>query len=132
MNIEGDIHGALMARVETISGYPILWPQKGGARPPGEHLSVFHLPNDNQRPFLSDDVPRQRKGFLVLTLVSPLGGYEAVTRRKAGEIEAHFPLGYIFKRGAVSLRVHNASIKPGREVSGRWETPIWIDYRGLA
>lgn len=132
MSIEGDIHAALMARVETIIGYPILWPQKGGDRPAGEHLSVYHLPNDNSRRFLADDAPRARKGFIVLTLVSPLGGYEAVTRRKAGEIEAHFPLGHIFERGGVRLRVHNTTTKGGREVIGRWETPIWIEYRGYA
>lgn len=132
MSIEGDLHSALMAKVETVTGYTVLWPQKGGDKPAGEFLSVFHLPNDNGREFLGSGDPLDRRGFIVLRLVSPLGEYEVVSKRKAGEIAETFALDTVLTFNGTSISVHNSTVKQGQEIDNRWETPIWIEYRGHA
>jgi len=127
MSVDGDLHSALMARVETITGYPILYPQKGGDIPTGEHITAQHLPNDNTRAEMSGQI-MERQGFLVLTLVSPLGIYEAVTKRKAGEIAAYFPNDDVLTLGTAAVEITGHSIRQGRQEGQRWETPIWISY----
>lgn len=124
-NPESNLHTALMARVEAMLAalsYPALWPQKGGDMPAGEHVRIYQLSNDNQAADLSSDV-MERQGFLIITLVSPLGVYEAVTKRKAGEIASYFP-----RTGGSSLSITGHTVKPGRQDGQRWETPIWISY----
>lgn len=126
-NPESNIHAALMAQVEVMAtalGYAVLWPQKGADKPAGEHLAVFHLPNDNAPADLSSNVMR-RQGFLIVTLVSDLGQYEVVTKQKAGEIAAYFPRG---KMQGTPVTITGHTVKPGRQESERWETPIWISY----
>ncbi|WP_420013924.1 phage tail terminator-like protein [Tateyamaria sp.] len=127
-NREDKLHAALMARAETITGYPVLWPQKGGNVPSAEHITVQHLPNDNDRRFLGGFDPLISKGFLIITLVSPLNTYEAVTKRKADEIAAAFPINDDLTHGGVTATVLNVSVRAGREEGQRWETPIWIEY----
>lgn len=131
MSVEADIHAALMARAETLTGYTMIWPQKGGDHPAGEHVRVSHLPNDNDPLSLSGQT-YVRQGFLVLTLVTDLGLYEATTKRKAGEIAAHFPRGLRLTRGSVTVTISGHSVRAGRAEEGRWETPIFISYRCAA
>lgn len=123
MSAEGDLHSALMARVETLpGGYAMIWPQKGGDEPDGEHIRVYHLANDNRSVCFTGD-QYERKGFLILTLVSPLGEYEAVTKDKAGDIAAHFSRGTL---GSITILGH--TVKAGKQVNDFWETPIWVEY----
>lgn len=131
MSVEGDLHSALMARVETITGYPILYPQKGGDVPTGEHITAFHLPNDNTRAELAGQI-MERQGFLVLTLVSPLDVYEVVSKRKAGEIAAYFPNDLDLTSGTARVTITGHSVRQGRQEGQRWETPIWVSYWGMA
>lgn len=132
MTVESDLHAALMAQVETITGYTVLWPQKGGDKPEGEHLVVRHLPNDNQRTFLGSTEPLERKGFIVIYLVSPVGVYEVTSKRKAGEIAETFTVDSPMTVNGQTVSIYSHTVKQGREEGGRWETPIWIEYRGFA
>lgn len=132
MSVEGDLHAALMAQVEGLTGYTVIWPQKGADKPAGEHLSVFHLPNDNRRTFFGNAEPLERKGFIVIHLVSQLGKYEVVSKRKAGEIAEAIAIGTEMTVNGQTVTIHSHSIKAGGEVDGRWETPIWLEYRGYA
>lgn len=127
MTVESDLHAALMAQVETITGYTVLWPQKGGDKPAGEYLAVYHLPNDNNPADLSSDALR-RQGFLIITLVSPLGEYEVVTKEKAGGIAAYFKRGLRLTKNTTVVTITGHTVKPGRQEGERWETPIWISY----
>ena len=132
--VEGDLHAALMARVEAMAtalSYTVLYPQKGGDQPAGEHVTAFHLPNDNQRGELAGEI-MERQGFLVLTLVSPLNIYEVVTKRKAGELAAYFINDLELTSGDVCVAVTGHTVKPGSQVGERWETPIWVSYWGMA
>lgn len=127
MSEEGDLHAALMARVRTLTGYTILWPRKGGAQPADEHIRVAHLPNDSEAEGVSGE-SYDRQGFLVLTLVSPLGRYEAPVRKAAGEIADHFPLGFRVSKNTTTATFTGASVRAGRQEGQRWETPIFIGY----
>lgn len=129
---EQDIHAALMARVETITDTPILWPRKGDDQPAGEHIRAYHMKNDNQRMFFDGSDPMGRMGFIVLTLVSPLGQYQVLSEAKAQAIADVFPPDHVFSRGTFRAIVYKTDIKDGRQEGQRWETPIWIDYRGFA
>ena len=130
MTVQSDLHTALMARVETMAAalaLPTLWPRKGGDVPEGEHLTVYHLPNDNVPADLSSDVMR-RQGFLIVTLISPLNVYEAVSQEKAGLIAAYFPRALRLVANATTATITGHTVKPGRQEGQRWETPIWISY----
>ena len=134
MTPESDIHSALMARAEVMAtalGYAVQWPQKGGAIPTAEHVRVFHLPNDNAPADLSSDVMR-RQGFLVITLVSPLGVYEAVTKSKAGIIAGYFPRASRLTANTTTVTINGHSVKAGRQEGQRWETAIFIGYQTTA
>ncbi|NKX40344.1 hypothetical protein HGG71_02550 [Rhodobacteraceae bacterium R_SAG2] len=130
-NPESDIHAALMAQAETITGYPMLWSQKGGSQPVSEHIRVAHVPNDNAPADLSSGV-YERQGFLFLTLVSDLGQYEAITKRKAGEIAAYFKRGQRLVKNGTTVKITGHTVRPGRQEGGRWETPIRISYWSMA
>lgn len=130
-NPESDVHAALMAQVEKITGFTLLWPKKGGEQPAGEHVRVSHVPNDNAPADLSSDV-MERQGFLYLTLVSDLGEYEVVTKRKAGEIAAYFKRGQRLTSNSTTVKITGHTVQPGRQEGGRWETPIRISYWSMA
>ena len=132
-NVESDIHQALTAQAEVMIaalGYPALWSQKGGDKPVGEHLTVMQLPNDNEPMELAGQV-MDRRGFFIITLVSPLDVYEVVTKRKAGDIAAYFKRGLRVTANATTVTIANSNVRQGREENERWETPIWIDYRSI-
>lgn len=134
MTVEADIHAALMARAETMVtalSYPVLWPQKGGDQPAGEHLRISHVPNDNAAADLSSQA-YERQGFLFVTLVSPLGVYEAESREKAGNIAAFFGRNLRLTRNATRVTITGHTIRPGRQEGQRWETPIRIAYWSIA
>ena len=130
MTVESDLHTALMAQAEVMAtalSYEVLWPQAGGDMPAGEHLRVYYLPNDNEAADLNSDT-MERKGFLIITLVSPLGGYEAVTKEKAGLIAGYFKRGTRLTKNATPVTIMGHTIKAGRQEADRWETPIWVEY----
>mgnify|MGYP000144346242 CR=1 FL=1 len=132
-DVDSDILQALNARAEVMIaalGYPALWSQKGGDQPSGEHVTVQLLPNDNTPMDLASQV-MDRRGFLIITLVSPLDVYETVTRKKAGAIGAYFLRGLRLTASTTTVTIQKVDLKQGRQEGQRWETPIWIDYRSI-
>lgn len=133
-NPESNITQALNARAEVMLAalaYPSLWDGEGGDQPDLEHVMVSQLPNDNRPAGMSDQI-YIRQGFLVVTLVSPLGDYEIVTREKAGDIAAYFPRGKRLTANGTEVAIMGHSIRKGRQIGQRWETPIWIEYRSIS
>lgn len=134
MTVESDLHIALMAQAEVMVaalGYTALWPQKGGDKPAGEHVTIYHLPNDNEASDLSTQV-LDRQGFLIITLVSDLGEYEAVTKAKTGAIAAYFKRGLRLTSNDATVTITMTTVRPGSEKGQRWETPIWISYWSMS
>jgi hypothetical protein len=132
-NVESDITQALNTQAEVMIaalGYPALWAGDGGDKPAGEHVTIEQLPNDNTPAGLSDQV-YFRQGFLIITLVSPLGIYEVVTRERAGDIAAYFARGKRLTANATTVTIDSHSVRKGRQEGQRWETPIYISYRSL-
>ena len=109
MTAQSDVHTALMARAEVMaSGLSIdaLWPRKGGEVPAGE--------------------------YLIVTLVSLLNVYEAVSQERAGLIAAYFPRALRLNANSTTTTITSHTVKPGRQVGERWETPIWISYWSMS
>lgn len=130
MTVQADIHTALMARAEVMvagMSLPALWPRKGGDVPDGEYLTISHLPNDDEPADISTDVMR-RQGFLIVTLVSPLNAYEAVSQEKAGLIVGYFPRALRLTANSTIVTVTSHTVKAGRQSGEQWETPIWVSY----
>ena len=134
MTAQSDVHTALMARAEVMaSGLSIdaLWPRKGGDVPAGEYVRIYHLPNDDRAARLAGDV-MQRQGYLIITLVSSLNGYQAVTEERAGLIVGYFNRSLKLTANSTITTVTSHTVRPGRQEGERWETPIWIEYRSLS
>ena len=133
-NVESDITQALNAQGEVMIsalGYTALWAGNGGDKPAGEHVTIEQLPNDNTPAGLSDQV-YFRQGFLIITLVSPLGLYEVVTRKRAGNIAAYFPRGNLALVNDTKFTIYGHNIRKGRQEGQRFETPIYIEYRSIS
>ncbi|MEI4473572.1 phage tail terminator-like protein [Frigidibacter sp. MR17.24] len=130
--VEGNIHAALMARVATLPGFALFWPEQGQTRPTTEHVEVRHLPNRPARQGLSGGTVLERRGFILLALVSELGAFDAVYRERAGQIAEHFPRDFWMTSEGVRMRVHAVEVSRGFEDSGMWRTPVSVDYRGFA
>ncbi len=133
-NVESDITQALNAQGEVMIsalGYTALWAGNGGDKPAGEHVTIEQLPNDNTPAGLSDQV-YFRQGFLIITLVSPLGLYEVVTRKRAGNIAAYFPRGNLASVNDTKVTIYGHNIRKGRQEGQRFETPIYIEYRSIS
>lgn len=131
MTIPADIHAALMGRVETLNGFEIVWPTTGQREPVGEHVKVFHLPNDNDRPFLAEHV-LMRQGILQLSLFSRLGEHEVVYIDRAGQIAAHFPVDLTLTHGGAKVWVERTDVGRGRSDGQHWLIPVSVYYRGFA
>lgn len=133
-SIEALLHGALMARVESLAlspALPILWGLPAD-RPAGEHVQVDHLPNRNTRHALDGSSPQDRMGILQLTLFSPPGAYVWDYQNRAGLIAAHFPLDLPMTQGGVTIRVTGASVGQSRPDGAHVLTAVSIEYRGFA
>ena len=133
-DVDSNITQALNARAETMIsalGYTAIWAGKGGEPPVVEHVRIEQLPNENIPAGLSDQV-YFRQGFLIITLVSPLGLYEIVTKKRAGAIAAYFKRAQSFTVNDTLVSIFGYNIRKGRQEGQRWETPIWINYRSIA
>lgn len=131
MSIQGNVVSALMARVNSLSGFAVVYPRKGAAQPSGEHVRASVVPNDNIPADLASNV-MYRRGFVVLTLVSALGEYQVVSENRAGTIADHFPRGLRLTSGDATVKIVGHSVRQAREEGGRWETPVWIEYQSRA
>lgn len=131
MSVNGDLVAALMQRVAELPGFAIAHPRKGGQRPKDEHVRVALLKNDNRLVDL-DAQDQLRRGFLVLTLVSPLQAYQVEAEEKAGQISEHFPVGLQLTRGELRVMIKSNTEKSAREENARWETPVWVGFETIA
>lgn len=130
--VEANIHAALMARVESMTDFVILWPGIAQPRPAGEHVEVQHSPNASDRRGLSGKAALERRGFLYLAHYAPTGQHETVYKERAGLIAAHFPRDLWMEREGVRMRVHKVDVGRGAEDDGMWRTLVSVDYRGFA
>jgi hypothetical protein len=132
-DVDSDITQALNTQAEVMIaaiGYTAIWPRRGDDTPSGEHLTIQHLRNDDVPLGLSDQV-YTRQGFLIVTLVSPLGSHDIVTRKQAGAIAAYFKRAQRFAANGTKVTIVGATIRSGRQEGQRWETPIYISYRSI-
>lgn len=135
MSVEANIHGALMARVNSLALTPtleIVWPASQVLPPETEYLRVTHLPAAPIRRALSAASPMDRTGILQLDLFSPAGKFERDYIDRAGQIAAHFPPDQMMSQGGVFLMVVKTDVLPSRADGNHWHVPIRVNYRGFA
>lgn len=133
--VEACIHGALMARVESLTltpVVPVIYPGPEAVRPAGEHIEAHHLPNQNIRRALSSSAPMIRLGYLQLTLCSVLGLFERDYRERAGQIAEHFPLDLPMTQEGVTMKVTRVDVQPGRKDETHYRTSVRVYYQGFA
>lgn len=132
MTPDANIHAALMARVEDLQGFVILWPGVETDIPKGEHVRVTHVPNANNRFAISSRTAVERMGFLYLAHYMPAGAHDVVYKERAGLIAEHFPRDLKMRYNGVTMRVNNTDVGRGVEEDGFWRTLVSVDYRGFA
>jgi hypothetical protein len=85
------------------------------------------------RNLIDNGQPHTRTGFIMLTLVHPLGPDMSVFDEYAGNIAAHFADGTQMRYGAVCVTIPRyPHAMEGYEDSGYWAVPVRIPWRCTA
>lgn len=143
--IEAKIERALMNRVTSLVLNPVLpisWPNfdfpgknpDGTAKPmPASYIRVQHFPNRNTRLTLGSNDPVWRRGFLQLTVVTPLNKGAEPAKEIAGKIAEYFPADLPLDYGGVRVRVVTApDVAPEIETDISWDVPVSVYYESFA
>jgi len=131
MTPESAILAALVTRAETLA-YTLVYPSVGTNEPSGEYVEFRHIPNINNRKFLSNDAPLDRMGILQLTLCSVPGQYEITYVEKAGGIAATFGRGALPAVDGVTLHIVKSDVAQGFADGQHWRVPVSVYYRTTA
>lgn len=142
-DVELNIWLAIKARIETVSvspgrALPFAWP---GVRfnPPSSQsgpepfIRVGTVRASPARVMIKGGGRHDRRGFIIITLVWPLGQDSAVYENLAGRISAHFEDGLIMNSGGVCVSVPSyPSVQEGYEDAGYWNVPVRIPWQCFA
>lgn len=139
--IETSIWLAIKARVETLPlVYPKAWagqkftPPFGGVPAmPLPYLRIGRVTANPSRIFIGDGKPYDRNGFIIITLVYPLGQDQAVYDQIAGQIAEHFSDTTKMPMNGLCVSVPSAPhIVEGYEDNGFWSVPVRVPWRVFA
>lgn len=85
------------------------------------------------RQLIAPGKPHMRTGFLMITLVHPLGQDLSVYDQIAGNIAAHFADGVQMTYGVVCVSITSyPHVQEGYEDNGYWTVPVRIPWRCYA
>lgn len=137
--IETSIWLAIKARVETIPlPYAKAWAGQT-FKPPFEgttllpYLRIGRVTANPSRMFIGDGKPYDRNGFIIITLVYPLGQDQAVYDQIAGQIADHFSDTTKMPLNGLCVSVPSAPhVVEGYEDSGYWSVPVRVPWRVFA
>lgn len=136
--VETKIWLAMRSRVQSaLPVVPKAWPGEtfeppyGGNPPALQHyIRVGRVVAAPVRQLIADGRPHLRSGFLVLTLVYPLGQSVTVYDQMAGQIAAHFADGTCMSHQGVSVSVPEyPHVLEGFEENGYWTVPVRIPWQ---
>lgn len=136
--VETKIWMALKSRINSYStSMPKLMPGEKYARPSGDlplpYIRVGRVVTDPVGLMISHGQRHDRTGFLMLTVVEPLGHPVEVYDNNAGLIAQHFVDGTSMRYQDVCVTVTDYPyVMDGFEESGYWETPVRIPWRCFA
>lgn len=135
-NIETSIWLAIKSRIDTLlpayqKAYPgqVFTPPKSGTSllP---YLRIGRVTATPSRLFVGDGKPYQRTGFIIVTLVHPLGQNVSVYDQLAGTISDHFNDETKMRYGNVCVSVPSyPQVVEGYEQDGYWTVPVRIPWQ---
>ena len=134
-NIETSIWLAIKARIATLlptygKAYPgetFTPPYSGSALLPYLRIGRVSAVPVNQ--FYYDGEPYRREGFIIITLVTPLGQNVSVYDQIAGDIAQHFNDTVKMTYGALTVSIPSyPHVVEGYEENGYWTIPVRIPW----
>lgn len=138
-NIETSIWLAIKSRIDTLlpsyqrvyPGQVFTPPKSGTALLP--YLRIGRITATPVRLFVGDGKPYQRTGFIIVTLVHPLGQNVSVYDQLAGQIAEHFNDETKMQFGDVCVSVPSyPQVVEGYEDNGHWTCPVRIPWKTFA
>lgn len=137
--VETAIWLALKARIDLLPlDYAKAWPSQTFTVPhdgvlPLPYLRIGRVSSAPARLMLANNRQHSRKGFLIITLVYPLGQDVSVYDQIVGTITDHFKDGTQMKHGDVCVTVKvYPHAQEGYEDNGYWAVPIRITWQCFA
>lgn len=127
---------ALKSRIDTLlpaykkafPGQKFEAPYSNGKLEP--YLSIVKVTAAPARRFIADGKPHERTGFLMITLVYPLGLDVSAYDQVAASIADHFPDGRKMVYGDVCVTVTSyPHVQDGYEDNGYWFIPVRVPWR---
>lgn len=86
-----------------------------------------------RRVMLANSKKQDRRGTLILTLVSDIGQDWAVYLNEAGDLADLYREGTFLSNGPVCVEIYQApAIQEGYQDGGRWRVPVTINWRTFA
>lgn len=135
-SIETSIWLALKSRIESLPlTFARAWPGQKFEPPranglPQPFLSIGRVSAAPRRLMVKGGQDNQRTGFLMVTLVHPLGQNVAVYDELAGKIAQHFVDGTEARFGGVCVSITEyPHVQDGFEENGYWMVPIRVPWR---
>src|SRR5699024_2809421 len=132
--IETQIWLALKSGIDSLGlSLPIAWPAEKFTALTSGYIRVGHVTAAPNPEMLATGKKHTRRGFLMLTLVMPLGQDTSVFIDQAGQIAEHFKDGYTVRYGSVCVTITSAPhVMDGYEDGGYWNVPVRIPWRTFA
>lgn len=138
-SIEASIWLAIKERIETrlpaygkaYPGETFTPPYSGSVLLP--YLRIGRVSAVPARQFIDNGQGYDRQGFIIVTLVAPLGQDVAVYDQTAGQIAEHFNDETKMRFGSVCVSVPSyPQVLEGFEDNGYWTVPVRIPWRCFA
>lgn len=137
--IETKIWLAIKSRIDTLlPAYAKAWPAETFNPPFSNgkllpYLRIGRVSATPARQFIADGKPYLRTGFIIITLVHPLGQKQSYYDQIAGTIADHFTDAVDMRYLDVCVSVTDyPHITEGYEDNGYWTIPVRVSWRCFA
>lgn len=138
-NTETSIWLAIKSRIDTLlTTYPKAYPGQtftppfsGSTLLPYLRIGRVVAPPANQ--FYYEGQPHRREGFIIITLVTPLGQNVSVYDQIAGDIAQHFNDAVKMTYGSLTVSIPTyPHVLEGYEDNGYWTVPVRVPWLCIA
>ncbi len=132
--VETQIWLALKSGIDSLGlTLPIAWPAEKFTAVTSGYIRVGTVSAAPNPELIATGKKHTRRGFLMLTLVMPLGQDSSVFVDLAGQIAEHFKEGETVHYGSVCVTITSAPhVMDGYEDGGYWNVPVRIPWRTFA
>lgn len=138
-NLETTIWLAIKSRIDTLlPAYSKAWPSQIFTPPSNSterlpYLRIGRVTATPARQFIADSKAYERTGFIIITLVYPLGQSQSAYDQLAGSIADHFNDSVKMRSGGICVSIPSyPQIVEGYEDDGYWNIPVRVPWRTFA